>query len=354
MADYPANEIVDMIMVLGECNNVARAAARRYIERYPDRRHPDDKTIRSLTERAREGHLTRQRRRHEYNENDARVVTVLAVVHLDHHISSRQIERQIGIPRRTALRILKVLKFHAYHIILVQELQINHTQMRVEFCQWALQMIREDPRFFRYVLFSDEAKFYSDGQLNRHNCHYWSDEQPHWYRTVDHQNRWSLMVWCGSVNGHLIGPYFFEGNVDRHSYLELLRDRLPQLLENVDLATRQRMWLQQDGAAPHFALIVREFLNTHYNGRWIGRGGPVAWPPCSPDLTSPDFYLWGFLKNVVFAERPTTREDMQDRITRACAAIPRQTLLRTVRNFQRRVNLCLQANGGHFEHLLRG
>ena len=27
--------------------------------------------------------------------------------------------------------------------------------------------------------------------------------------------------------------------------------------------------------------------------------------PCSPDLTSPDFFLWGYIKNVVFAERLT-------------------------------------------------
>jgi len=81
--------------------------------------------------------------------------------------------------------------------------------MRIAFCQWALQMLHDDPNFFRYVLFSDEAKFYSDGQLNRHNCHYWSDVNPHWYRPIDHQNRWSIMVWCGIVNGYLIGPYFF-------------------------------------------------------------------------------------------------------------------------------------------------
>jgi len=41
----------------------------------------------------------------------------------------------------------------------------------------------------------------------------------------------------------------------------------------------------------------------------------------------------------------TTREDMIDRIRRACAAIPRKTLLRTVQHFQKRVNLCLEANG---------
>ena len=152
-------------------------------------------------------------------------------------------------------------------------------------------MVQNGPSFFRYVLFSDESKFYSDGQLNRHNCHYWSDENPHWYRSMDHRNRWSVMVWCGIVKGYLIGPYFFDGNVDRHTCLELLRDHLPGLLENVDSAARQRMWLQQVGAPPHFALIVREFLNLNFNGRWIGRGGPFEWSPCSPDLTSPDFFM---------------------------------------------------------------
>jgi len=114
----------------------------------------------------------------------------------------------------------------------------------------------------------------------------------------------------------------------------LLRDHLPGLLENVNLATRQRMWFQQDGAASYYALIVRAFLNDHYNNRWIGRRSPVAWPPCSPDITSTDFYLWGYLKNVVFVQRTTIREDMMEQIRRACAAIPRDTMLRTVENFK--------------------
>lgn len=45
---------------------------------------------------------------------------------------------------------------------------------------------------------------------------------------------------------------------------------------------------------------------------------------------------------------------MRNRIRQACKAIPRATLLRTVQNFHRRVNLCQQAAGGNFEHLLRG
>jgi len=38
----------------------------------------------------------------------------------------------------------------------------------------------------------------------------------------------------------------------------------------------------------------------------------------SPDLTSPDFFLCGFLKNIVYAKVPTTRENMIERITIAC------------------------------------
>jgi len=166
MADYPPNEIIDIIMVLGQCNNNYRLAARQYAEQFPNRRYPNDRTIQRLTQRARNGRLVRQRRHHNYDENDARAVTVLATVHIDPHVSSRLIKREIGIPRTTALRILKSLKYHPYHISSVHELRPNHIQMQIEFCLWALRMIEEDPEFFRYVMFSDEAKIYSDGQLN--------------------------------------------------------------------------------------------------------------------------------------------------------------------------------------------
>lgn len=80
-------------------------------------------------------------------------------------------------------------------------------------------------------------------------------------------------MWCGIVNGHLISPYFFEGNVNGHNFLQFLRDHLPVLLEEVDLYTRLRMWIQLDGAPSHFARIIRQHLNQNYRDRWIGRTG---------------------------------------------------------------------------------
>ena len=77
MAGYQPAEIVDMIMILGECRNNFEAVSRLYSQRYLNRRHPSRVTIRDLTARAREGRLIRERRHHEYNENDVRVLPLL-------------------------------------------------------------------------------------------------------------------------------------------------------------------------------------------------------------------------------------------------------------------------------------
>src|SRR5580765_6633237 len=107
MAHYSPNEIVDMIMILGECQGVYVAAAALYAERFPNRRHPSNVTIRDLTNRVRNGRLHRECRHVEYGEHDVRVITVLAMIHLNPHISSRQIQRESGISKSTVLRILK-------------------------------------------------------------------------------------------------------------------------------------------------------------------------------------------------------------------------------------------------------
>lgn len=178
MADYPANEQVDILLVLGECRRNYRQAATLYRNRYPNRRHPNHTVIRNIYLRNRRGQQVRVRPRHIYNENDVHVLVVLAMVHLNPHISTREIELQCRIRRSTAWRILHNQRYHPYRIILTQDITPIDIQLRLQFCQWAQQIIADDPDFFRFVMFSDEAKFKSNGELNRHNCHYWADVNP--------------------------------------------------------------------------------------------------------------------------------------------------------------------------------
>ena len=47
----------------------------------------------------------------------------------------------------------------------------------------------------------------------------------------------------------------------------------------------------QDGVSPHFANIVRTFLEEQFPARWIGRRLPyITRPSRSPDQTPPNFF----------------------------------------------------------------
>jgi hypothetical protein len=53
---------------------------------------------------------------------------------------------------------------------------------------------------------------------------------------------------------------------------------------------------QQDGAIPHYHRDIRTYLDNTFPERWIGRRRSVEYPPVSPDLTPPDFFLVGLLE----------------------------------------------------------
>ncbi|GBO19178.1 hypothetical protein AVEN_204016-1 [Araneus ventricosus] len=72
---------------------------------------------------------------------------------------------------------------------------------------------------------------------------------------------------------------------------------------------------QQDGSRPHYGNIVREFLDTTFPQRWIGRGAVTAWPPRSPDITPLDFNLWGYVKQHVYSKRINDINHLKQRIT---------------------------------------
>lgn len=213
--------------------------------------------------------------------------------------------------------------------------------------------MREDPQFLMRILWTDEATFQSDGRVNLHNTHYWSRTNPHWMREVQHQGRWSVNCWAGILGGRIIGPFFFDNPLNGERYLRFLREELPILLEDVPLDVRQRLVYQHDGCPAHFAVNVREFLDAHYPDRWIGRGSTFPWPARSPDLTCLDFHLWGRVKDLVFATRPTTRENMIQRIRDCMGTISVAELEAAVLSTRDKMHKCIESDGRQFEHLGR-
>jgi hypothetical protein len=85
----------------------------------------------------------------------------------------------------------------------------------------------------------------------------------------------------------------------------------------------------QDGAPPHFANSVREWLDTKFPGRWLGRRGPHEWPARSPDLTLCDFFLWGWAKDKVHRTKPRPLEELESRILDVITNVPHNVLRKT-------------------------
>ncbi|GFV30768.1 hypothetical protein TNCV_3666591 [Trichonephila clavipes] len=66
--------------------------------------------------------------------------------------------------------------------------------------------------------------------------------------------------------------------------------------------------------------------------RLISYFGPVNWPPRSCDLTPLDYFLWGYVKSLVYADKPQTLDHLEDNIRRVIADIRPQMLEKVIEN----------------------
>lgn len=347
-------ELINMIYILGASDKNPLLATRLYHEKYPDRRQPDRRAFRKLMERfERTGSVAYDKNsRRKFVRTEENELNVLLAITENPHIGQRPLAHQVDIARSSVQRVIRAHKMHPYHMQLLQELNDEDYDRRVVFCEWVQTKMREQRNFANDVLFCDEATFHKNGNVNRHNFHYYATTNPHFVR-MHSQNRWSLNVWGGVVGEYMIGPYFFDVRVTGGVYLNFLRNNLPPLIGHVPQAIRERMWFLHDGAPVHSTRLIIDYLNETYGEQWIGRGGPVLWPPRSPDLTKMDFSIWGYVKDQVYKIPPTTIEDMKNRIRNCFQNITVEMCRNLSESFERRVEICLQVNGGHFEHLIK-
>ena len=91
------------------------------------------------------------------------------------------------------------------------------------------------------------------------------------------------------------------------------------------------------------------FLDATFPNRWIGRDGPIPWPPRSPDITPIDFFLWGYVKDKVFSTPVPDITHLKARITDAFATITEDTLENTWREIDYRLDVLRATKGARVE-----
>ncbi|GFV04254.1 uncharacterized protein TNCV_918751 [Trichonephila clavipes] len=95
----------------------------------------------------------------------------------------------------------------------------------------------------------------------------------------------------------------------------------------------QELWFQQDGATCHTARATIDLLKDTFGHRLISRFGPVNWQPRSSDLTPLDYFLWGYVKSLVYADKPQTLDHLKDNIRSVIVYIRPQMLEKFIENW---------------------
>ncbi|GFX00397.1 cGMP-dependent protein kinase, isozyme 1 [Trichonephila clavipes] len=200
--------------------------------------------------------------------------------------------------------------------------------------------------FHKRILFSDEAHLWLNGYVNKQNCRIWSEANPQVYvETPLHPEK---------LFGALYGlvEYFFKNDeghnviVNGDRYKAMITNFFIPELNNHDV---QELWLQQDGATCHTARATIDLLKDTLGDRLISRFGPVNWPPRSCDLTPLDYFLWDYVKSLVYADKPQTLDHLEDNIRRVIADIRPQMLEKVIENWTSRLDNIRASREGELE-----
>ncbi|GFV02408.1 putative transposable element [Trichonephila clavipes] len=134
-----------------------------------------------------------------------------------------------------------------------------------------------------------------------------------------------------------------RGNRESHDYYFI-----PEL-NNHDV---RELWFQQDGATCHTARATIDLLKDTLGDRLISRFGPVNWPPSSCDLTPLDYFLWGYVKSLVYADKPQTLDHLEDNIRRVIADIRPQMLEKVIENWTSRLDYIRASRGSPMPEII--
>ena len=225
--------------------------------------------------------------------------------------SARAVSRELNIPWCTVRKVLRtnIVKWYPY----------KNLKLLIDFATWR----RHSLRLCSYVF----CKGRNWHVALEHFVHWWSILLAHWgpncriwgsspptnvHEVALYRER--ITPWCGFTAHFLIGLFSLEElgpqgqrtcGINGTRYCNLLRqDVIPALRGRGALDSTVPM---KNGAPPHIAHeITRLLRNTFGENRIVSRTFQNVWPPRSPYFNPSDFWLCGYLKDMIYQRNTNT------------------------------------------------
>jgi DDE superfamily endonuclease len=267
--------------------------------------------------------------------------------------STREVASEMNISSESVRRIAKVdLGLSSFKRIPVQI--INDATRLKRLTRTKMLLRRLTVAKTKRVFFTDEKNFYLNPPVNNQNNRVWSagrkrDVDPE--RLLVQRAKFSphVMVSAGICYGGKGRLHFIaeEAKVNAEYYITNL---LPKLIEDCHNLVPGNFIFQQDGAPAHTARTTQQ---------WIEQNSPDfikkdEWPPNSPDLNPLDYHVWGAMleKYHAFKPKPNNKAELKTVLQVIWDDMPQESIDRAVLAFRKRLQACIRAGGGHFEHQL--
>jgi hypothetical protein len=88
-----------------------------------------------------------------------------------------------------------------------------------------------------------------------------------------------------------------------------------------------------------------------FPGRLISRFGDINWATYLPDIFTPDYFLWSYVKSKVYETCPSNIDDLKQRILERIQGIPNE-VLRVMASMPSQLQKCDDQHGGHLEGVI--
>lgn len=214
--NYSNEDYFQMILIYGECNKIIMRTCDLFHQRFPQKPKPSRKTIKNIVQNLRTtGSLHPKKNRQKFVTNDEdNELNVLLYFHEFPRASLRDASRDLDLEKTAILVILKNHNFKPFKLHIIHGLIDADFQRRINYCEFMITKIHEDDRFLKNIIWSDESKIMKNGLFNRHNSHYWSDENPRQTFITHFQDVWSFNVYCAIRYDKVISVHFYDDNLN--------------------------------------------------------------------------------------------------------------------------------------------
>jgi hypothetical protein len=186
----------------------------------------------------------------------------------------------------------------------------------------------DNPSFLDCTVTGDESwVFQYDPETKRQSTQWTSkiSPRPKKFRLQNSKIK-TMLITFSDKQGVTHKEFVPEGQrVNSAFYVEVIGRLLNRISEVRSQFRAEGSWfLLHDNAPSHSALVVKTFLTKH--------GAETSHPPYSPELASPDFFLFATVKTALKGKRFQDVEDIKKNVTAELNAVLWRPLLTVFKN----------------------